>query len=251
MTCASLLCCGLFVAEDPGAIAIRRGLGDAWPGVSAGIAIDLALGATMAGYNYAASRYVVSAAEAASIDAAMRHLADLSDAALAAEPRRVRRAAKLLVRRLNPFSVIRATAEAFAGLVNRLHQQANHRALHGVAKLLGELAAVNMLGVPGAGLESIARRQRVSRRTSFRHAVLFVTSWFIGARLLGGVLGALHVIPVAGKLIRSITATLGTAFDTATDVAHPIGAGVVVVVATAVVRYSRAVERVATTPERT
>jgi hypothetical protein len=246
LTCASLLCCGLFVAEDPGVIALRRGLGNAWPGTPAGVAIDLALGASMAGYNYAASRYVVTAAEAASIDAAMRHLAEVSDAALAAEPRRTRRAAKRLLRRLNPFNMIRATAKAFAGLINRLRPHANHRSLAGVAELLGELAAVNVLGVPGAGLESVARREAVGRRTSLRHAVLFVASWFAGARLFGGALGALHAIPVAGNLIRSITAMLGTAFDTATDVTHPVGAAVVAIVVTTVARFSRMVERMAT-----
>ena len=63
LTRASLLCCGLFVVEDPGIIAARRALGDVWTGTASGVAIDVVLGVTMTGYNYAASRYVVTVGE--------------------------------------------------------------------------------------------------------------------------------------------------------------------------------------------
>jgi CBS domain-containing protein len=245
LTRASLLCCGLFVVEDPGIIAARRALGDVWSGTAPGIAIDVLLAVTMTAYNYAASRYVVTVGEAASIDAAMRRLAEVRSAGLDVGERRWRRVIKRLLRRLNPLNLIRLTAERFAGVVDRLRAEANQRALAGVAEVMGELAAVNVLGVAGAGLESVARSERVSSRTSLRHSALFVASWFAGARLLGVVLNSLYAIPGAGQGIATITAFVGRTFDTLTDVRRPIGAATVVVVTAAVVRYSRTVERVA------
>jgi hypothetical protein len=244
LTRASLLCCGLFVAEDPGIIAIRRAMEDVWTGTTAGIAIDVLLGVTMTGYNYAASRYVVTVAEAASIDAAMRHLA-ATRAAEDAGRRPIRRAFRRLLRRLNPLTLIGLAAERFAELVGYLRCKADQRALARVAEVVGELAAVNVLGVPGAGLESVARSETVSNRTSLRHAALFVASWFAGARLLGAVLDSLYALPGAGQVIAEMTATVGTAFDTLTDVRGPVGAVTIAVVTVALIRYSRAVERVA------
>ena len=245
LTRASLLCCGLFVAEDPGVIAARRTLGEVWGGTAPGIAIDVVLGITMTGYNYAASRYVVTVGEASSIDAAIRRLGEMRVAALDGEARGFPRVVKRLLRRLNPFRLIKVAAEGFARMIERLRARANRRALAGVAELLGELAAVNVLGVPGAGLESVTRRERVSSRTSLRHATLFVASWFAGARLLGAILDALYEIPAAGGVIAAMTSSVGKSFDLVTDVRHPIGAIAVAVLAVAVIRYSRAVERVA------
>jgi hypothetical protein len=247
LTRASLLCCGLFVVEDPGIIAARRALGDVWTGTASGVAIDVVLGVTMTGYNYAASRYVVTVGEAASIDAAMRRLAEAGSAALDTGERHWRRAIKRLLRRLNPLNLIRLTAERFAGVVDRLRAKANQRALARVAEVMGELAAVNVLGVAGAGLESVARSERVSSRTSLRHAALFVASWFAGARLLGVVLDSLYAIPGAGQFIAAITSTVGRSFDLLTDVRRPVGAAAVAVVTIALVRYVRTVERVAAT----
>ena len=206
---ASLLCCGLFVAEDPGIIAVRRALGDVWQGTVSGIAIDVLLGVTMTGYNYAASRYVVSVGEASSIDAAIRRLGEMRAAALDAEPRRSRRAIRRALQRLNPFDAIRLAAEGFARMIERLRAKASRRALARLAQVLGELAAVNVLGVPGAGLESVTRRERISPRTSLRHAMLFVASWFAGARLLGAILGTLYTIPALGEAIAAITGLIG------------------------------------------
>jgi hypothetical protein len=239
------LCCGLFVAEDPGIIAARRALGDVWPGTAPGIAIDALLAITMTGYNYAASRYVVTVGEASSIDAAMRQLADMRAAALDAEPRRWRRAVKKLLRRLNPFNLIKQAAEGFARVIERLRSRANRRALARVAELMGELAAVNVLGVPGAGLESVARREHVDARRSLRHSALFVGSWFAGARLLGVLLDTLYRIPAVGSAIASITNAIGRSFDMLTDVTRPVGAAAITVVVAALIRYTRTVERIA------
>ena len=244
-TRASLLCCGLFVAEDPGIIAVRRALGDVWSGTASGLAIDVLLGLTMTGYNYAASRYVVSVGEASSIDAAIRRLGEMRAAALAAEPRRSRRAIHRACQRLNPFNAIKLAAEGFARQIERLRTKASRRSLARLAEVLGELAAVNVLGVPGAGLESVTRRESISPRTSLRHASLFVASWFAGARLLGAILGALYTVPVLGEVTAAIASSIGRSFDTLTDVRHPIGAIAVTFVVGVVIRYSRAVERVA------
>jgi hypothetical protein len=245
LTRASLLCCGLFVAEDPGIIAVRRALGDAWPGPTAGLAVDALLAVTMTGYNYAASRYVVTVGEASSIDAAMRRLSELRTAAIQSERRTIRRAVKQMLRRLNPFNMIKLAAEGFARMIERMRAKANQRALARVAELMGELAAVNVLGVPGAGLESVARRESVDCRTSLRHAGLFVASWFAGARLLGVLLDALYRIPVAGEAIAATTSVIGRSFDMLTDVRNPVGAATITVVVAALIRYTRTVERVA------
>jgi hypothetical protein len=245
LTRASLLCCGLFVAEDPGIIAVRRALGDTWSSTTSGIAIDVILGLTMTGYNYAASRYVVTVGEASTIDAAIRRLGEMRAVALASEHRRTRRAIRRALRRLNPFNMIRLAAEAFAHMVEALRTKAHRRALARLAEVLGELAAVNVLGVPGAGLESVARRERISGRTSLRHAVLFVASWFTGARLLGALLGWLYAIPVVGRAIEAMMGMFAGTFDALTDVTRPTGAVTIAIVTTAVIRYSRAVERVA------
>jgi hypothetical protein len=249
LTRASLLCCGLFVAEDPGIIAARRGLGNVWSGTTSGIAIDLLLGVTMVGYNYAASRYVVTVGEASTIDAAIGRLGEMRAAALDADPRRWRRTIRRAWRRLNPFNLIRLAAEGFAHMIETLRARAHRRALARVAEVLGELAAVNVLGVPGAGLESVARRERINSRTSLRHAALFVGSWFAGARLLGAALEALYAVPAVGSSIAAATHIFGRCFDTVTDVRRPVGAVVVAVVVAAVIRYSRAVERVAASIE--
>jgi hypothetical protein len=245
LTRASLLCCGLFVVEDPGIIAARRALGDVWTGTVSGVAIDVVLGVTMTGYNYAASRYVVTVGEAAAIDAAMRRLAEMHAAAGGVGEKRSRPAIKRLLRRLNPLDMIKMAAEGFGRLVDHLRAKANRRALARVAEVMGELAAVNVLGVPGAGLESVARSERVSSRTSLRHAALFVASWFAGARLLGALLHSLYAIPGAGQVIAVITSSIGRTFDLLTDVRRPVGAVFVALVTAAVVRYSRTVERVA------
>jgi hypothetical protein len=247
LTRASLLCCGLFVAEDPAIIAVRRALGDVWSGTASGIAIDVLLGVTMTGYNYAASRYVVTVAEAASIDAAMRQIAATRAASLDIGRRRIRRSLKRLLHRLNPLTLIRLAAEGFARLVDYLRSKADQRALARLAEVMGELAAVNVLGVPGAGLESVARSEAVDNRRSLRHAALFVASWFAGARLFGATLDSVYAVPGAGQPIAALTAIVGTAFDTLTDVSRPVGAATIAVVTAAVIRYSRAVERVAAT----
>jgi hypothetical protein len=199
----------------------------------------------MTGYNFAASRYVVTVGEASSIDAAMRRLADTRAAALECDPRRWRRAIKRLLRRLNPFSLIKQVAEGFARVIEQIRSKANRRALAGVAELMGELAAVNVLGVPGAGLESVARREPVDGRRSLRHAALFVASWFAGARLLGALLETLYRIPVAGDVVAATTSAIGHSFDTLTDVRHPVGAVAITVVVAALIRYTRTVERIA------
>jgi hypothetical protein len=245
LTRASLLCCGLFVAEDPGIIAVRRALGDTWPGTAQGIAVDVLLGVTMTGYNFVASRYVVTVGEASSISAAMRRLEAMKVAALDAEPRRWRRTMMRILGRLNPFDAIKVASEGFARLVERLRTRARRRALARMAQLLGELGAVNVLGVPGAGLESVARGETVTSRASMRHAALFVASWFAGARLLGAILAALHRLPVIGDWIAQATNTFGWAFDRLTDVRSPIGAIAIAIVVVALVRFSRRVERLA------
>ena len=151
-----------------------------------------------------------------------------------------------MLRRLNPLALIGRAAEWFAHLVDYLRCKANQRALARVAEVMGELATVNVLGVPGAGLESVrtARRSTTGSHCGTLHCSLHPGS---PARLLGAVLDSLYAIPVAGQVIAEITAMMGRAFDALTDVRGPVGAATTVVITAALVRYSRAVERVAAT----
>ena len=160
----------------------------------------------------------------------MRRLEEVRTTALASERRTTRRVTKQVLRRLNPFNLIKVAATGFARMIDHLRTRANRRALARVAELMGELAAVNVLGVPGAGLESVARSEAVDSRTSLRHAALFVGSWFAGARLLGVVLEALYRVPVGGDAIAATTSGIGHSFDMLTDVRHPVGAAAIIVV---------------------
>ena len=79
-------------------------LGEVWSGTTASVLIDVCLALTMITYNYAASRYVVTVTEAASIDAAVRRLAE-SRALEAARCSPIRRTLSRSVRRLNPLTL--------------------------------------------------------------------------------------------------------------------------------------------------
>jgi hypothetical protein len=83
----------------------------------------------------------------------------------------------------------------------------------------------------------------VTRAQSLRHCLLFVASWFVGARLVGLLVGAAHDVPVIGRAVMAATGAIGTTFATLTDVTRPIGAVTLLVMLAAIAHYAAQVDR--------
>lgn len=230
---AALVAGALLLLEDPAAIAVRHRLAPQAPSA----AVDATLAATMLAYNYVASRYVVSAASTAHVMAALSRL----DEDRTAGAGRLRRAA----RGLDPLRVVRAAADRAGALAGRASAHATRRRRHRLARGLADLAAVNLLGVPGVGLEQAVRGRGVSRLDSFRHAALFVVSWFAGARLVETVVRAGERLPLAGTAVRPTVRAVGRVVGALTDVRAPLGLVTVAIVLAVVVRLARRIDRMA------
>jgi hypothetical protein len=204
--------CGLFAVEDIAVIAARQRLravfGSDW---AAAATIDLALAAAMISYNYAATRFVTGVAGSPTIIWAAGELSG--------RPSRWRH--------LDPLRAIRQAVERL-----------------GTA---GDVVAVNVLGVPGAGMERALRDGSVTRRRTLRLCVLFAVSWFGAAAVIEGVVGGLTALPVAGRAVAQATKAAGTAFATLTDPTGPFGAVVLAVAGVLAARYALRVERLART----
>jgi hypothetical protein len=126
---------------------------------------------------------------------------------------------------------------------DRIGASARDRRFHRVAALFEDLGAVNVLGVPGASLAVSTSGHRVSRRHSMRYCVLFVASWFVGANLIGWLIGRAHALPLLGTVAIDATGAIGEAFVLLTDVTQPIGAVTIAAMTAATVRYAGLVER--------
>jgi hypothetical protein len=237
---ASLLVCGLFVAEDPTIIAMRTRLNGS---PTTRLGVDLALASLMIAYNFACARYVVSISSVTHILDAMARVDAERDERIAriTNPllRRVRRA----VKHLNPFDLIKLAGARLGRSVDRIGAQARDRRFHRVAALFEDLGAVNVLGVPGASLAVSTSGHRVSRRHSMRYCVLFVASWFVGANLIGWLIGRAHALPLLGTVAIDATGAIGEAFVLLTDVTQAIGAVTIAAMIAATLRYAALVER--------
>ena len=239
---ASLVVCGLFVAEDPGVIAVRAGL-DGSP--NARIMIDLALATAMVGYNFAASRFVVSIASAPRILDAMSAVDQQRGERIDRTRQPILRFVRRVVSRLNPFDLIKVIGERVGRSLERATSSARHRRFHRVASGLEDLSVVNLLGVPGAGLALASGGHSMTRGHSLRQSVLFVASWFVGIRCIEWFLDQARRLPALGTALTALFGAIGTVFATLTDVRRPIGAIFVAAVTLAIVRYSVRVERTA------
>lgn len=233
---AALLSCVLFLAEDPAVVALRDRLISASPGQAATtVAIDLVLAVVMVAYNYAAARYVVTRVGADEVMAAIDRVS--------AEPPSTR--VQRWVRHANPFAWVRAVV----GRIGRGMGEAGDRASNGgfprVGRLLGDIASVNLLGVPGAALEAASRGARADRRTSLRQCAWFVVSWFVGIRALAALVGAGHRVPVVGGGLEVVTGVAGSVFRRLADPTHPLGLSCLVLLAASVLRFTQRVERAA------
>jgi hypothetical protein len=239
---ASLLVCALFLVEDPAVVAVRSHL--AGP-TSNRIAIDVLLGAVMVGYNFVASRYVTSVTSAAGLLDAI----DRVDAERAARLARTRHPVAHAARRaaivLNPFNLIRKVGARLGRALDEVSVTARRRRLRRTAALLEDLGVVNILGVPGASLARSTGGHALSRRGSMRHCVLFVGSWFAGARAIEWLVERAQRMPVAGAVATRSTRAIGVVFDALTNVTRPLGAVTVALVMLAVLRYAGEVERAA------
>ena len=81
------------------------------------------------------------------------------------------------------------------------------------------------------------------RVRSVRHCVLFVASWFVGARIIEWLVGRARLAPVFGDVVAAVTHAIGAVFSTLTDVTQPVGLIAISALVVSVVRYSRSVER--------
>lgn len=242
---ATLVVCGLFVAEDPTVIAVRTQFNDTRP---AAITLDIALAVVMVGYNFAASRYVVSVAADTTILDAMA-VVDSRRAARVVRTKNVAiRNARRVVAHLNPFDVIKLIGDRLGRSLERISASARHRRLRRTAAFLEDLGAVNVLGVPGVGLAIASRGRHVSPTSSLRHSVLFVGSWFAGARAIGWTVGRLHQLPLIGAAAKSTTGAIGAVFAFFVDVSTPVGAITVAAVAASIARYTHQVDRILHAP---
>lgn len=230
---AALVTCALLLLEDPAVIALRHRLAPHAPSIG----VDVALAGAMLAYNYVASRYVVGATSAAAVRAAI----DRVDAGAAEGAGLVRR----VLRGLDPLRLVKAAAERVATLAARAGARAHRRRRHRLARGLADLAAVNVLGVPGVGLEEAVRGRVVRPVDSLRHAALFVLSWFVGARVIEAVVRATSALPVVGPAVRPAFSAVGHAVRTLTDVSRPTGLVTLVAVVAFVLRLARRIDRLA------
>ncbi|MGD9705383.1 MAG: hypothetical protein AB7Q42_14535 [Acidimicrobiia bacterium] len=238
---ASFLFCGLFIAEDPAIVAVRTRLaGSAAPGVGG----DIALGLVMIVYNFVCARYILSIASSTRLAEAMAGVDDERAERIAGIRSPLLRWLRRGASYLNPFDLIKVVGERLGRLVERIGTAARHRRLRCAASLVGDLGVVNMLGVPGAGLALSTNGHFVSRRHTMRLCILFVASWFLGARLVGWVVGRAHSVPVVGNVFAAVTGAMGSAFERLTDVTQPVGAIALTALTAAVMRSTWEIERV-------
>lgn len=220
-------------------IAIRLWLGD---GPIDPWLVDAVLAITMVGYNYAASRYVVGVAAARQIVEAMERV-DLARAARVAATRNtVLRVARRTAVRLNPFNLVKWAGGLLGRSADDVSARIRHRQLRRVGSWVEDLGAVNVMGVPGAGLALVTSGRPLSRAQSMRHCVLFVGSWFTGAHLVAAAVGGLHTVPALGETASAVTGATGTVFTTLTDPTRPVGAIAISAVVASVVHYAAEVQ---------
>lgn len=233
---ASILVCGLFVAEDPAVLAVRARVGGS---TLDRLAIDVALALVMVAYNFAGSRFVIGVAGAADLIAAMDRVDRTRAARVSSSRSPAVRGVRSLVVHANPFLLVRI-AGAWIG---RGTEQLGHRPGARWAAWVRDLGAVNVLGVPGAGLALRSSGLDVPRGRSLRQCVLFVVSWFTGARLIEQALTTVRVVPVIGSGVAACAGWVGDTFTVLTDVTGPIGAGVLLLVVATIGRYAQEVQR--------
>lgn len=244
---ASFVACGLFLAEDPVVVAARQQFRGGGHGAAGTVAIDLALAVVMVAYNYLAIRFVARVSSAEQIE---RAIADLDRER---DERRRRRQGTWSGRlrgaapALNPFELVKRLVGRIGGLIDRGAWAARRRGRASCAALLGDLAAVNLLGVPGAGMRRVASGRLVTAVDSLRLTSLFVVSWFAGAWAIEGTLDRIDQWPLVGPPAGRAWQWVGAAYGAITDLGTPLGALSVVALGSIVVRYVRRVERRAAT----
>lgn len=236
----SLLVYGLLLVEDPGMLALRLHLTERG---APGWLTDVGLAVLMLVYNYVASRRVVGMTASAVLAEAMDHVDRRRAARVAATTSRVVRLARSLVVSLNPFALVKRAGDLVGRAADRLGRRLHATRLQPVAGWVEDLGMVNLVGVPAASLAIATTRGGCTRGRSLRHGVLFVASWFAGARTVGALVGAAHTVPVVGPACERITWWVGRVFGVVTDPSRPVGAVVVTLAVVSVVRYAAEVQR--------
>lgn len=232
---ATAITCGLFLVEDPAVIAARQRLRGVDVTTARATAIDVGLAVVMLVYNVAAVRYVARVASAALIE---RAVTDLDD-------ERARHQGRLaaVLRAVNPFELLKQLAGRVGAALERAGVAARRRGRRRAAQLLSDLALVNLLGVPGAGVRRATVGTSVTVGAAVRMSVLFVGSWFAGAWIIEGTLRVVRDWPVVGAATSAAWSAISNTYAAVTDVSEPWGACCVGAFAIVVVRYVRRVER--------
>ena len=137
---------------------------------------------------------------------------------IAATTSRIVRTARTAAHDANPFVLVGRAAERVGELAERTARTAEQHGRRRLGRLLTELATVNIFAVPGAGLERATHGAFSSRRDTLRHCVLFVVSWFAGARIIEYGLDALATLPLVADAIHNTLRVAGFTFATLTDV---------------------------------
>lgn len=236
----SLLVYGLLLVEDPAMLAARLRLTDA--GLPAWLS-DVCLAAAMLLYNYGASRYVVGVAGSNELAAAMDRVDRRRAGRVATTGNPVLRTVRRLAMALNPVLLVKRAGEVVGRAADRLSRRLHASPLRRVAAWVEDLGMVNLVGVPAASLTVATTRGSVSRGRSVRHSVLFVASWFAGARLVGALVGVVHTLPGAGPVAERVTGAIGRAFAMCTDPRGLVGMVTITLAVVAVVRYAHDVQR--------
>jgi hypothetical protein len=236
----SLLVYGLLLVEDPAMLAARLRLTEA--GFPAWLS-DVALATAMLVYNYGASRYVVGVAGSNELATAMERVDRRRAGRVATTGNPVLRALRRVAMALNPVLLVKRAGEVVGRAADRLSRRLHASPLRRSAAWVEDLGMVNLVGVPAASLTVATTRGAVSRGRSARHSVLFVVSWFAGARLVGALVGVTHTVPGAGPVAEQVTSSIGRAFAACTDPGGAVGALTITLAVVAVVRYAHDVQR--------
>ena len=249
---SSLLVCGLFVAEDLAMMSARTRVTD-HRGLGWRLIADVALGALMVAYNFVSARYIASVGPAAGLSDAI----SVVDARRRDQRSRSRPAILRGVRNglahANPFAILGRVGDRLVQRPVRARpprHRSRHQDMHGPGRwreLLGDVAVVNTLGVPGATLAIRSAGHPIPWRRTLRHCTLFAVSWFAGVRFVEIVLDLAVSVPVLGPALSTLTGWLAAGFDWMTDVTRPVGAIVAVFVVTTVIRMAIEVDRTLST----
>ncbi len=232
------LVCAVTLLEDPVMLAWRTRLHAA---AGAPLVVDLQLAVVMVSYNLVVARIAVRVVGTSGVLEALDVVRARRVSRASATPSRALRTWRRTVARCDPFALLRWAGDRVTRLGTRPGRSGGRRPwLRG---LLVDLGTVNVLGVPAAALALASDRVVVPWRTSVRHSLLYVTSWFVILHLASELVDVVRATPIAGDLLTGGVGAAGDMIVLATDPTAPLGLLAVLGLTAAVVRDVRAIRR--------